>query len=76
MGLTGQRVSPRLYVAVAMSGASQHLAGMGTSKNIVAINKDPDANIFKASRFGVVADYKQVMPAFLEKARELLAQGE
>lgn len=76
VGLTGQRVSPRLYVAVAMSGASQHLAGMGTSKNIVAINKDPDANIFKASRFGVVADYKQVMPAFLEKARELLAQGE
>ncbi len=76
VGLTGQRVSPRLYVAVAISGASQHLAGMGTAKNIVAINKDPDANIFKAARFGVVGDYKQVMPAFLEKCRELVSRGE
>ncbi|MSQ10996.1 MAG: electron transfer flavoprotein subunit alpha/FixB family protein [Dehalococcoidia bacterium] len=76
VGLTGQRVSPKLYIAVAMSGASQHLAGMGTAKNIVAINRDPDANIFKVSRFGVVGDYKQVMPAFLAKCRELLSQGE
>lgn len=73
VGLTGKRVSPKLYVAVAISGASQHLAGMGTSKNVVAINKDPDANIFKVSRFGVVADYKQVMPAFVKKCRELVA---
>lgn len=76
VGLTGQRVSPKLYIAVAMSGASQHLAGMGTAKNIVAINRDPEANIFKVSRFGVVGDYKQVMPAFLAKCRELLSQGE
>ena len=76
VGLTGQRVSPKLYVAVAISGASQHIAGMGTSKTIVAVNKDPDANIFKVARYGVVADYKQVMPAFIRKCRELVGRGE
>ena len=76
VGLTGQRVSPKLYVAVAISGASQHIAGMGTSKTVVAINKDPDANIFKVSRYGIVADYKQVMPAFIQKCRELVGEGE
>ncbi|MCX6020689.1 MAG: FAD-binding protein [Chloroflexi bacterium] len=68
-------MSPKLYVAVAISGASQHLAGMGTSKCIVAINKDPDANMFKVARYGVVGDYKAVMPAFIQACRELLAQG-
>lgn len=76
VGLTGQRVSPRLYVAVALSGASQHVAGMGTAKTIVAINRDPEANIFKVAHFGVVGDYKQVMPAFMDKCRELLSRGE
>jgi len=76
VGLTGQRVSPKLYVAVAISGASQHIAGMGTSKTIIAVNKDPDANIFKVARYGVVADYKQVMPAFIQKCRELVGKGE
>ena len=76
VGLTGQRVSPKLYLAVAISGASQHIAGMGTSKTIVAINKDPDANMFKVARYGVVADYKQVMPAFMRKCRELVGKGE
>ncbi len=67
VGLTGTVVSPTLYLAIAISGASQHMAGCGGSKNIVAINKDPDAAIFSFSRFGIVDDYKKVLPA-LESA--------
>ncbi len=63
VGLTGTVVSPTLYLAIAISGASQHMAGCGGSKNIVAINKDPDAAIFSFSRFGIVDDYKKVLPA-------------
>ena len=63
VGLTGTVVSPTLYVAIAISGASQHMAGCGGSKNIVSINKDPDAPIFNFSRFGIVDDYKKVLPA-------------
>jgi electron transfer flavoprotein alpha subunit len=73
VGLTGKIVSPTLYIAVAVSGASQHMAGCSGSKNIVAINKDPEANIFNEARFGVVGDYKKVLPAFAEKVKELLA---
>lgn len=73
VGLTGKIVTPNLYIAVAVSGASQHMAGCSSSKNIVAINRDPEANIFKEARFGVVGDYKQVLPAFTQKVKELLA---
>ncbi len=73
IGLTGKIVTPELYIAVAISGASQHIAGCSGAKNIVAINKDPEANIFKEARFGVVGDWKQVLPAFTEKIKELVA---
>jgi len=73
IGLTGKIVTPEIYIAVAISGASQHLAGCSGSKNIIAINKDPEANIFKEARFGVVGDWKQVLPTFTQKVRELLA---
>ena len=73
IGLTGKIVAPDLYVAVALSGSSQHMSGCSGSKNIIAINKDPEANIFKAARFGIVGDWKKVLPAFTDKVRELLS---
>jgi electron transfer flavoprotein alpha subunit len=72
IGLTGKVVSPTLYIAVALSGASQHMAGCSGSKNVIAINKDPEANVFNVSRFGIVEDYKKVMPAFIEAVKKLL----
>jgi electron transfer flavoprotein alpha subunit len=71
VGLTGKTVSPNLYVAVAISGASQHMAGAGGSKNIVAINKDPEANIVRVSRFAIIDDYKKVVPALIEAIKNL-----
>ena len=71
IGLTGKTVTPDLYITIAISGASQHMAGCSASKNIVAINKDGDANIFKEASFGVVGDWEQILPSFTATAREL-----
>jgi len=72
VGLTGKTVTPDLYMAVGVSGASQHMAGCSGAKNIVAVNRDPDANIFKAAAYGVVGDWSKVMPSFIETVRELV----
>ena len=71
VGQTGRIVCPDLYVAVGVSGAPQHMAGCSGSKRIVAINRDAEAHIFDEADFGVVGDFKQVLPALIEKCRTL-----
>ena len=70
IGLTGKTVTPDVYFAVGISGAGHHMAGCGNAKTIVAINTDPEAAIFKDARFGIVGDYRKVIPALVEALRK------
>ncbi|MEO0277976.1 MAG: electron transfer flavoprotein subunit alpha/FixB family protein [candidate division WOR-3 bacterium] len=71
IGITGKIVAPRVYIAVGISGASQHMTGCSRARTIIAINRDPNAPIFRQAHFGVVGDWKLIVPAFLDKLKSL-----
>jgi electron transfer flavoprotein alpha subunit len=71
VGLSGTMVAPDLYIAVGISGAAQHLAGISAARTVVAINNSADADIFSRADYGIVEDYREVLPAFVARVKEL-----
>ncbi|NIN00954.1 MAG: electron transfer flavoprotein subunit alpha [candidate division Zixibacteria bacterium] len=76
IGITGTIIGPQLYIALGISGASQHLSGIGDSKTIIAINKDREADIFRIANYGIIGDYRQVLPTLIDTLRTLRGPGD
>jgi len=73
VGITGKIVAPELYIAVGISGSSQHISGCSGAKTIIALNKDAAANIFRVAQWGIVGDWKAILPVLTAKIKTLVA---